>query len=273
MLSRRTMLSQLTLLGAGVAAAATAPGLIGKANAAEPTRLWTGFSSPVGMAFDRAGHLFVAEWGAGRISRIAPDGARTTFADSLSGPSGLAIDADGSIYVASYSRDEVYRFTPAGERETAITGLATPAGLGFDRSGRLLVANRRTNEILAFDKAGTRNVAASGLRTPVGAVQRPDGGFIVSNIGGGITILRGDGRRIETGEALRTPGPGIAQTESGRVFVVDYGGTAIHEVFDDGRTALFADGLSSPVGLAVSASGDLFAADWGNGAVYRIALA
>lgn len=270
MLSRRTMLSQLTLLGAVVAAA---PGLIGKAKAAEPARLWTGFSSPVGMAFDRDGHLFVAEWGAGRISRIAPDGARTTFADNLSGPSGLTIQADGSIYVASYSRDEVYRFTPAGKRETVITGLATPAGLGFDRAGRLLVANRRTNEILAFDKAGTRSVAVSGLRTPVGAVHRPDGGFIVSNIGGGVTILRGDGQRIETGDALRTPGPGIAQTEGGRVFVVDYGGTAIHEVFDDGRTALFADGLSSPVGLTVSPSGDLFSADWGNGAVYRIPLA
>jgi sugar lactone lactonase YvrE len=269
MLNRRTMLSQLTLLGATVAGAT---GLIGKVNAAEPTRLWTGFSSPVGMAFDRGGHLFIAEWGAGSISRIAPDGARTTFADSLSGPSGLAIDADGLIYVASYSRNEVYRFTPTGKRETVITGLATPAGLGFDRTGRLLVANRRTNEILAFDEAGTRDVAVSGLRTPVGAVHRPEGGFIVSNIGGGITILRRDGQRIETGEALRTPGPGIAQTPSGRVFVVDYGGTAIHEVFDDGRTALFADGLSSPVGLTVSAAGDLYSADWGNGAVYRVRL-
>lgn len=79
------MLSKLTLLGASVAAAGTAPALIGRATAAEPTRLWTGFSSPVGMAFDRAGHLFVAEWGVGRISRIVLDGAWTTSADSLSG--------------------------------------------------------------------------------------------------------------------------------------------------------------------------------------------
>ncbi|EGY24481.1 NHL repeat family protein [Desulfovibrio sp. A2] len=134
------------------------------------------------------------------------------------------------------------------------------------------MANRRTNEILAFGADRARTVVVSGLRTPVGAVQRPDGGFIVSNIAGGITILRGDGRRLETGEALRSPGAGIAQTRDGRVFVVDYGGTAVHEVFDDGRTELFADGLSSPVGLTVSASGDLYAADWGNGAIYRIRL-
>lgn len=269
MISRRAMLSELML-----AAAATVmmPGA-SRAATVRAEQLWTGFSSPVGMAFDTGGNLVVSEWGAGRISRIAPDGERTVFADSLSGPSGLAIDADGAIYVASYSRDEVYRFPEGGDRDTFVTGLATPAGLGFDRAGRLLVANRRTNEILAFDKAGNRSVVVSGLRTPVGAVHRPDGGFIVSNIGGGVTILRGDGQRIETGEALRTPGPGIAQTANGRVFVVDYGGTSIHEVFDDGRTALFADGLSSPVGLTVSSSGDLYSADWGNGAIYRVALA
>jgi hypothetical protein len=61
-----------------------------------------------------------------------------------------------------------------------------------------------------------------------------------------VTILRGNGRRIETGEALRTPGPRIAQTASGWVFVVDYGGMGIHQVFDNGRTSLFVDGLSSP---------------------------
>ncbi|MFG1179299.1 NHL repeat-containing protein [Xanthobacter versatilis] len=272
MIDRRSMLSAIistALLPPSLAM--ITPAAAQGTNRAE--RLWTGFSSPVGMAFDKTGNLFVAEWSAGRVSRIEPGGKRTTFADDLSGPSGLAIDAEGNIYVASYSRDEIYRFTPDGSRETWLTGLATPAGLGFDRTGRLLVANRRTNEILAFSAARIRSVAVSGLRTPVGAVQRPDNGFIVSNIGGGVTILRGDGRRIETGEALRTPGPGIAQTASGRVFVVDYGGTGIHEVSDDGRTSLFVDGLSSPVGLTVSPSGDLFSADWGNGAIYRIRLA
>ena len=58
-------------------------------------RLWTGFSSPVGIAFDKSGNLFVAEWSAGRVSRIAPDGKRSAFAGHLSGPWGLAIDTEG----------------------------------------------------------------------------------------------------------------------------------------------------------------------------------
>jgi hypothetical protein len=138
----------------------------------------------------------------------------------------------------------------------------------------------------AYPKSSSRASGARGIRArkplsaDVGLFRKAcphfvaiKDGFVVSNIGGGVTIVRGDGRRIETGEALRTPGPGIAQTASGLVFVVDYGGTGIHEVFDDGRTSLFVDGLSSPVGLTVSPSGDLFSADWGNGAVYRIRLA
>lgn len=241
---------------------------------ADPEKIASGLAAPVGMAFDRDGSLFVAEWSAGRITKIAPGGERTVFASELPSPSGLAIAADGAIYVASYSRDEIYRFAPDGTRETYLTGLATPAGLGFDRSGRLLVANRRTNEILAFGADKIRHAVVSNLRTPVGAVQIADGGYVVANIAGGVTILRGDGHRIETGDGLRAPGAGMAITSAGRIFVVDYGGTTIAEVFADGRMATFADGLPSPVGLALAPDGTaLYAATWGDGGLYRIPLA
>ncbi|SCM71160.1 Serine/threonine-protein kinase [uncultured Pleomorphomonas sp.] len=243
------------------------------AHPAAPEKLWDGFSAPVGMAFDAAGNLFVAEWGAGRVSRIDRAGNRITFADGLSGPSGLTIGPDGTIYVASYSRDEVYRFTPAGERSVHVTGLATPAGLSFDRSGRLLIANRRTNQILTVTGNGGLEPVIDGLRTPVGAVQTPDNGYVVSNIGGGVTILRPDGSRIEAGEAFGTPGPGVATTKDGRVFVVDYGGTTVREILADGQSRAVADGLRSPVGLVVAPDGaSLLTAAWGDGTIYRIPI-
>ncbi|MBW8639372.1 NHL repeat-containing protein [Hoeflea sp. WL0058] len=240
-------------------------------NPATPEKLWDGFSSPVGMAFDAKGNLFVAEWGAGRVSRIDPAGKRTTFADVLSGPSGLTIGPNGTIYVASYSRDEVYRFTPSGERRVHVTGLATPAGLSFDRSGRLLVANRRTNQILSVSRSGGLEPVIGGLRTPVGVVQTPDNGYVVSNIGGGVTILRPDGARIEAGEEFGTPGPGVAMTKDGRVFVVDYGGTTVRKILSDGQSRIVAEGLRSPVGLVVTPDGaSLLTATWGDGTIYRI---
>lgn len=238
-----------------------------------PTKLWDGFSSPVGMAFDATGNLYVAEWGAGRVSRIDSQGRRSIFAEGLSGPSGLAIGADGTIYVASYSRDEVYRFTPAGVRSVHVTGLATPAGIGFDRAGRLLIANRRTNQILAVGANGRLETVIEGLQTPVGAVQTPDGGYVVSNIGGGVTIIRPDGTRIEAGKDFRTPGPGVAITKEGRVFVVDYGGTTVREILSNGKSRSVADGLRSPVGLTITPDGaSLLTAAWGDGTIYRIQI-
>ncbi|YBV94556.1 NHL repeat-containing protein (plasmid) [Phyllobacteriaceae bacterium JZ32] len=243
------------------------------ANPATPEKLWGGFSSPVGMAFDAAGNLFVAEWGAGRVSRIDPAGNRTIFADGLSGPSGLTVGTDGAIYVASYSRDEIYRFTPAGERSVHVTGLATPAGLSFDRSGRLLIANRRTNQILTVTGSGNLEPVIDGLQTPVGTVQTPDNGYVVSNIGGGVTIVRPDGSRVEAGEAFGTPGPGVAMTKGGRVFVVDYGGTTVREILSNGQSRVIADGLRSPVGLVVAPDGaSLLTGAWGDGTIYRIPL-
>ncbi|RWR31885.1 hypothetical protein D2T31_02645 [Sinirhodobacter populi] len=242
------------------------------ARAAMPERLWEGFRSPVGMGFDAAGNLYITEWSAGWVSRIAPDGSRSTFADGLSGPSGLAVGPEGMIYVASYSSDVVWRFTPDGQRSTHIIGLATPAGLSFDRAGRLMIANRRTDEILTVED-GRLVPVIGGLRTPVGAVQTPDGGYVVSNIGGGVTIIRPNGTRVEAGQDFTTPGPGIVQTRDGRVFVADYGGTTVREILMSGGSQVLADGFSSPVGLVVSPDGRaLLAADWGNGAVWRIPL-
>ncbi len=256
----------------GATAAIAGSGLANRARASAPERLWEGFSSPVGMGFDTAGNLYVAEWGAGRVSRISRAGERTTFAKGLSGPSGLAVGPDGSIFVASYSGDLVWRFTPEGARKVHVSGLATPAGLSFDRAGRLLIANRRTNQILAVEEGRLVPVIA-GLRTPVGAVQTPDGGYVVSNIGGGVTVVRPDGTRLEAGQGFATPGPGIAQTPDGRVFVVDYGGTTVREISMAGGSRVLADGFSSPVGLVPLPEGDaLLTADWGNGAIWRIEI-
>ncbi|WP_406736602.1 NHL repeat-containing protein [Thioclava sp. GXIMD4215] len=268
-----------TLTAAGALALAVVPAfpILGPtsayANPVTPEKLWGDFNSPVGMAFDSTGNLFIAEWSPGRVSRIDPAGNRSIFADGLSGPSGLAIGADGTIYVASYSRDEVHRFTPEGQASLHVSGLATPAGLSIDSSGRLLIANRRTNQILALAADGSLEPVISDLRTPVGAVQPPDGGYVVSNIGGGVTILRPDGTRIEAGKAFGAPGPGVAMTSDGRVFVVDYGGTTVREILPNGSSRIVADGLRSPVGLVVAPDGmSLLTAAWGDGAVYRIPL-
>lgn len=234
--------------------------------------LWEGFASPVGMAFDAAGNLYVAEWSAGRVSRVSPDGARTVAAEVPS-PSGLAIAPDGAVHVASYGGDAVYRFLPGGRAEVRVRGLGTPAGLAFDRAGRLLIANRRSNEIFAIGADGIAVPLLGGFATPVGVVETADGGHVVAEIAGGVKVIRPDGRRIEAGEGFAAPGAGVAQTRDGRVFAVDYGGTTVREIGRDGGNRVVAEGLRSPVGLAVAPDGaSLLVGTWGDGAIHRIAI-
>lgn len=133
-----------------------------------------------------------------------------------------------------------------------------------------MIANRRTNQILVVTGNGSLEPIIDGLRTPVGAVETPDNGYVVSNSGSGVTILRPDGQRIEAGEAFGTPGPGVAMTRDGRVFVVDYGGTTERGILSDGRSRAVADGLRSPVVAPDGAS--LLTAAWDDGTIYRIPI-
>lgn len=236
----------------------------------EPRPVHDGLSSPVGMAFDREGRLYVANWSAGTVLRFAPSGERSVFAGGLNGPSGLAISAAGEVYVASYRDDLVWRFTPAGVGSVFVQGLATPAGLSFDARGRLLIANRRTDQILAAHPDGRLEVAAEGLQTPVGAAEQPSGELMVSNIAGGIALVSA-GRRAQTvNTEMRSPGPGIVPAGRDAVYVVDYGGTTVDRIDRQGRRSMIADGLSSPVGLAQAPDGALLVATWGANAVFRI---
>lgn len=229
-----------------------------------------GLSSPVGMAYDDGGNLYVANWSAGTVVRFNPQGERAVFASGLSGPSGLAVSSKGDVYVASYNDDLVWRFTRNGDKAVFVRGLATPAGLSFDSRGRLLIANRRTNQVLAAHPDGKIEVAAEGLQTPVGAVELPNGDLLVSNIAGGISLVSGGKTARTINTELRSPGPGIVAAGADAVYVVDYGGATVSRIDRQGARTVIADGLSSPVGLALAPDGSLMVATWGANAAFRI---
>src|SRR6266513_2312885 len=74
----------------------------------------SGLNNPLGLAFDRAGNLFVADTGTGAVYKFTPEGVQTTFASGLPFPAGLAFDSAGNLFVAADVT--IYRFTPAGAR-------------------------------------------------------------------------------------------------------------------------------------------------------------
>lgn len=104
------------------------------------------YPSPVGMVYDKQGTLYVAEWGAGRVSRFDADGKRSSVTEAIKGPSGLAFDGKDTLYVASYSDGSVYALENGKEPKKIASGFSSPAGLLWSRDNALLVANRNAGK-------------------------------------------------------------------------------------------------------------------------------
>src|SRR5262245_37449959 len=67
--------------------------------------------------------LYVADAGAGTVSRVTPDGVVSPFISGLNGPTGLAFDAAGNLYVAENGSGTVRRVSHGGAISTFASGL------------------------------------------------------------------------------------------------------------------------------------------------------
>jgi Tfp pilus assembly protein PilF len=110
----------------------------------------TGFNAPAGLAFDRLGNLYVANFASNTIDRISADGTRMQFGagTNIKGPIGLVCDDTGNVYVANYSGNTVARISPAGVSTVIGTGFRQPYYLTLDRDGNLFVSQQEDNTIV-----------------------------------------------------------------------------------------------------------------------------
>ena len=97
-----------------------------------------------GLAFDRAGNLFVGDR-SGTIFKISA--SREIFVFATLEPSvaayHLAFHPSGELYVAgptTSSYDRVYRITQGGDVHVFYRGLGRPQGMAFDKDANLYIA-------------------------------------------------------------------------------------------------------------------------------------
>ena len=68
----------------------------------------SGLRFPEGPVALPGGDILVCEIAAGRIARIAPDGARSVAAETGGGPNGAALGPDGRLWVCNNGGMEWY---------------------------------------------------------------------------------------------------------------------------------------------------------------------
>ena len=148
------------------------------------------FSSPVGIAIDSAGQLFVADAGNHRVRTIGLDQmvstlAGTGAAGSLNGPGStaefgslVAITArpDGTLFVCETGIDGIRKITQTGDVSEHVapgSALQAPVGLEIGPDDSLFVADQLAHRIWQVNESGAISLVA-GSGAP-GSKEGPSG--------------------------------------------------------------------------------------------------
>lgn len=280
---RRCLLTLILLLGLGGTGAASFLENPTLAVAGYTLELFAaGLVEPTAMVVGPQGNLFVSETGAGRVSKVTPEGQVMPFLTGLfsgidefhpSGPFGLAFDARQQLYVAigepGFDQDDpsaskrarvVLRVDPRQIEESGVslserfdqvfTGFINPFGLAFspDSSGVFYVSDGAANQIWRVAPGGEVSifVTLDRLRAP--------------EFGSSVRV-----------DAVPT---GLAFDEHGDLFVAEFTGLPfpagvgrILKISTDPKGIAFVRGwirgLTTPVAIAFSPSGELFVVEHG----------
>lgn len=170
------------------------------------------FDSPLGLAVDAEGNVFVSDFSNG-IRRITPDGRVTTLSRpsvDFGLPMGLAVASDGTLYVADSVRNVIYKGTPARVPQITLHPNNQAAASGATVT-LLAGADSGTGEWLRNGAAITP--APSGSSLVLGAFAPEHAGLYqrIFTATGGSTATTPAIVGIQTSEKLIGPGDEVLQ--------------------------------------------------------------
>jgi len=249
---------------------------------------------PLGLAFDAAGNLYIADSVADRVRKVAPNGTISTVAGNgsaveggdgglatqahLNGPAGVAVDSSGALLIADQAGNQIRRVDAstglistiagtslygfAGDGGPAIAAqLYTPVDIFFTSSSVLLIADQSNFRVRALANGNLTTIAGNG------------------NYG-----YSGDGG-VATDANLPAP-DGVASDSAGNLYVCDSFANRVRTVSPFGIISLFAGtgtpgfgGDGGPAtsamlvdcdGIAVDTAGNVYVADTHNRRIRRI---
>jgi len=210
------------------------------------------------------------------LFRISADGDVTEFSGDITNPTGIAFDRAGQMFVTSRFDGSVYRVSPLKEVSAFANDLGIATGLAFNREGELFVGDRsgvinRVNEIGEAQPWAQLEPSVSAYHLAFG----PDDALYVTGptVSSFDAIMRidEDGEATAFYRGLGRP-QGLAFDRDGNLYVAASlrGRRGIVRISEDAGNAEVVVAGMNLVGLAFSASGDMIVAT--NDTLYSLPL-
>jgi hypothetical protein len=233
-------------------------------------------NGPIGLAFNKNGKLFVANYGSNSISTIVDDVVENTFITALSKPYFVAFDSVGSLYVSNmqkisqFNADALVASMFGGAALSAIT----PTGLAFDSNDNLHVHEYTNGSIRKLNSSGSLIVLASRVSVGefVGLSFDVAGSlYVPSSTANTIVKITSDGRVVTLNGEFRTP-IGVVVDCVGNMYVANRDGNSVSKVFSNGTLTTYVKGtFDSPRGLVLDSNGNLYVSNYNSNSVAKIA--
>jgi trimeric autotransporter adhesin len=245
-------------------------------------------NTPVGIAFDSAGNLYIADFNNERVRKVDNQGNITTVAGNgtagyngdsiaatdaeLSDPSGVAFDQAGNMYITDQSNQRVRKVDKNGY----ITTVAGTGSVGYSGDGGAATdADLYDPYAICFDNSGNLYFTEA-----IGCVVRKvtPSGIITTVAGTGTVGYNGDGQPATDAE-LANP-EGVVMDNAGNMYIADGDNDRIREVTTNGiiSTIASATGKITVPGMGWASAVDddscshLFIMDNTNGDIWEGAV-
>jgi uncharacterized protein (TIGR03437 family) len=249
--------------------------------------------SPLGVAADASGSVYIADTSHNRVLKLTRDGTVTAFAGigtagstgddgpalsaQINQPYALAVDRQGNVYIGEYGGARVRKVTPDG----IISTVAGNGQFGTAGDGGPATSAQIADMGIAVDRIGSLYIADG-----VSLVRKVDPDGTISTVAGGGTAL-GPQEGVRATAAWLFKPNAVAVDAAGNLYIADGWRNQVREVTPDGMihtvagfgTAGYLLGpgrdaassqLSYPTGVALDAGGNLYIADFGNSAVRKV---